>query len=501
MGPNKFKCPVGVCKAVVNNIPIDGICVAQNVCQAVNVPGLFGGNSLIQSLGPLMQGVGLVLGLLNQGGGGGGGTGTGTATGAGTVCTTYTPVNDQSLVDTTPCTYYVPGSGTGTGTGTGTGGTGCSTLDQLLNNCDGTGTGTGTGGTSTTTPANTNPVTAALSASPTSGAAPLSVAIILSDTSPTCPHASVGLKFGDDSPVVVVFDGTTSCTRPAQRFTHVYQKTGSYKILLVTEAGIPVRSVTVTVMPEGTAGGVTTTGINSDIGATPVVQFPTQQSNTTAGPTGGVQVFGTGATFVASSQDGKTNSVTSGFYGSSGSQQGVIGNLCVSRPWATNFLSYIIPPSFFDSLCSSRGYQVGTPAPAPAVTQTTSASQQQVQLTQTKPTTQPTTQTPVVTTPSNMPTVTIWAVPASVSLGSRASIFWSVTDPANVIQSCTETSPDGSFSHNQTKTSPTQTTAEMLRNKTGGSTVPITSATTYTMSCVTFDGQHVTNFVTVNIAL
>ena len=63
--------------------------------------------------------------------------------------------------------------------------------------------------------------------------------------------------------------------------------------------------------------------------------------------------FGGGVTIYARSRSGGTE--VSGFFGGSSS-----GGLCQSRPWASNFLSYVIPPSFFDGLCSIAGFSSGT---------------------------------------------------------------------------------------------------------------------------------------------
>jgi hypothetical protein len=78
--------------------------------------------------------------------------------------------------------------------------------------------------------------------------------------------------------------------------------------------------------------------------------------------------------------------------------------------------------------------------------------------------------------------VDIWAVPASVPLGARTTVFWNTENVTN----CTETSPDGNF--NQT-------------SLTGGAaTVPLTGPTVFTISCL--DSQHnpTTNYITVRIS-
>jgi len=194
------------------------------------------------------------------------------------------------------------------------------------------------------------------------------------------------------------------------------------------------------------------------------------------GISGDIKILGNGATILAGSTDVTSNTTVAGFYGAdtfNSQPLGLVANLCISRPWATNFLSAIIPPTFFDGLCSLRGYQVGQPQPAasaPAVSFTQSAPQ--------------TAAAPVATTTSDVqPKADIWASPASVTLGSRTSVFWD----SQGVTSCTETSPDGSFS---------QATLSG-----GASTVPITGATTFTISCITADGSHVTDDVTVNLSI
>lgn len=199
------------------------------------------------------------------------------------------------------------------------------------------------------------------------------------------------------------------------------------------------------------------------------------------GVRGDIQLLSGGATFVAGTRDEAKNTEIAGFYGAAttlGEQPtGLVARLCQSRPWADNFLSAIISPSFFDSLCVWRGYKVGE----------TVAVQPQVTVTQTKP--QPVqpakTVTPATTTPTqNVPAkVDVWAVPASVPLGSRTSVFWNTQGVTN----CTVSSPDGSFS---------QTTLSG-----GASTVPLTGATTYTISCLDASGAPVTDYVTVTLSI
>lgn len=225
------------------------------------------------------------------------------------------------------------------------------------------------------------------------------------------------------------------------------------------------------VLTQTTASATTTVAATS----APVI-VPTGTSTIKPGVSGDIQVMGSGATVLAGSTDVSSNTTVAGFYGSdtfSGQPQGLVGQLCQNRPWASNFLSKIIPAGFFDGLCTLRGFQVGLPqptAPAPVVTVTQSAP---------KPVSAPV----APTTSTVAPKATIWASPASVPLGSRTSVFWS----SQGVTGCTETSPDGSFS---------QATLQG-----GGSTVPITGATTFTISCVAPDGTHVTDDVTVNLSI
>ncbi|MBP9757815.1 MAG: hypothetical protein KBD06_04395, partial [Candidatus Pacebacteria bacterium] len=159
-----------------------------------------------------------------------------------------------------------------------------------------------------------------------------------------------------------------------------------------------------------------------------------------------------------------------------------VSTMCINRPWSKNFLSYIIPPSFFDSLCTWRGYAVGgaTTTTKP-VTPAAPITNGTVKTTVTK-TTGATTSKATTTAPITAK-VDIWASPTTVPLGARTSIFWNTQG----VTECIETSPDGSF---------TQTSL-----KGGASTVPLTAPTTFTISCVAPNGAHITDSVVVQIAL
>jgi len=271
--------------------------------------------------------------------------------------------------------------------------------------------------------------------------------------------------------------------------------------LISNPANLSLASTTQTVVKnaDGTVSTTTTYSffgaqITVPNGATPsagdFTSFTTIANIISGGPGGDLQIGGNGATFSSSNRDFQNNTAVSGFFGANttvgAGPQSVAAWLCHTRPWANSIFSRIISASFFDSLCAKRGYQVGMPpAPprpvAPVLTQTPVRAATKPAA---KPATAPTVQTPTPpAVPAVPPRVQIWAVPASVSIGSRTSIFWS----ARGVASCIETSPDGSFH---------QTTLSG-----GASTVPLTSATTYTISCLTPDGTPATAFFTVKMAI
>lgn len=198
-----------------------------------------------------------------------------------------------------------------------------------------------------------------------------------------------------------------------------------------------------------------------------------------SGTQGNIEIRGEGATVIANARDVQANTEVAGFYGGdtfgTTQPQGIVAKMCQSRPWAGAVVSFIIPPSFFDSLCAWRGYQVGIPIPP-------SPAQQTVIIRQEGPA-QNTTQPASTTSSTIPPEVDIWAVPAKVTLGGRTSIFWNTKG----VVSCNETSPDGSFNENSLSG--------------GASTVPLSGPTTFTISCLTPDGKPVTDYVTVNLAI
>ncbi len=338
----------------------------------------------------------------------------------------------------------------------------------------------GSTGTSSTNPS--------FSATPMSGSTPLSVTFAgnaQQDCSGTNPTEIVTVAFGDGNTASV-----PSCAAFSQTYT--YQFAGAYVAQLEIGDGSGTVSAigNITINISGTTGSTasTTSGNTSATAPTFILASSTLNLATTGGiplqpgVTGNIQLTSNGGTILANGTDLANNTEVAGFYGSDtfGSQgpQGIVGQLCQSRPWAGSFVSALIPPTFFDNLCSLGGYQVGAPPP-PTLQQTV------VQTPNTETAAAPT--TPAASAQPSVPAIppqaTIWAVPASVSLGARTSIFWNTQG----VNNCTETSPDGSF--NQTS----------LYGS--ASTVPLTGPTTFTISCLSPGGSPVTNYVTVNLSI
>jgi len=211
------------------------------------------------------------------------------------------------------------------------------------------------------------------------------------------------------------------------------------------------------------------------------VQAPAQALTFVAqsGDRGGIQLTSTSATIQAGVRNAGLNTETAGFFGSNASQgsppQNIIERICLVRPWQSPLIAAGISNALFDNLCLSKSLQVGVSpsAASPTPKATTPAA---------APAAKPAAQTQP-TGPYVAPQVSIWASPASVPVGSRTSIFWT----AKGVDSCLETSPDGSFNGTSLYGS--------------AATVPLSAATVFTISCVAPDGSHVTDSVTVNLAI
>lgn len=202
---------------------------------------------------------------------------------------------------------------------------------------------------------------------------------------------------------------------------------------------------------------------------TPLNQ-PLSQQLPASGLHGDIRSFGKGVTIYATSRN--NNTVVAGFYGSSSTA----GRMCQSRPWAKNFLSYVIPSSFFDNICAWAGYPTGVIQGAGGVnTSSGTVRNTSVGAPRSGGTTQ-------VTNPQQAQ-AKIWARPTSVSIGGRTTIFWTSQN----VTACTESSSDGNFSGSSTSG--------------GASTVALSGPVTFTINCRSIDGEPVSNSTTVTIGI
>lgn len=280
---------------------------------------------------------------------------------------------------------------------------------------------------------------------------------------PNCPAGTRAVSGGRDA---------KGCTRPD---TCSASTTISFTVSSSTDTGNPPN--------------VSTNTLNNNTNTTPTTRINFKTNAKTGGltvPPGGmsgdIKEGEGGATAIGGLRDTEKNVEVAGFYGTEtfGGQQskGVVASWCQNRPWASNFLSKITGPTFFDSICERLGYQVGMPPAAPAP-ETTLQQQPKSGGSATKNSAATTT----ATAPTIPPKVDIWAVPVSVAIGARTSVFWN----SQGVSDCVETSPDGGFSHSSVSG--------------GASTQPITHETVFSISCLAPDGTPVTDSVTVNLKI
>jgi hypothetical protein len=479
-GKNTANCPPGICTDTTNGFSTQGICAAAGKCQAVTT----GGKGVDQGLQALGQILGKLMSALSSGSGSGSSSPSPTTSG----CTSsYYYTSNSSLIGVDPCALYQAGATCTDTTATnygasaactyGTGATSSSSAQSLLDSLTGS-TGTPTGSTGDT-----------LTATPSSGSAPLAVTF---STIPSATDLSpFTINFGDGSSAQPLAEaactsGAGSCTYQAN---YTYTTAGTFDATVLDVDGDTLSSATVTVTnPNGsTAGSSGLTQVLQNLGGllagttTPQLPGTGQSSPNFPGVLGNILLENNGATIFASTVNSANNSESSSFFGSDtlGAQpQSVASQLCQNRPWASNFLADVIPPSFFDSLCQWGGYQVGQLPQQTAPTQPQVTLSQQAQTQQTTPAVQ----TQSTTTPAVPAQATITAEPASVPLGARTSIFWN----SQGVTQCTETSPDGSFSENSLSG--------------GAATVPITGPTTFSIYCLDPNGNPVTNDVTVEVS-
>lgn len=244
------------------------------------------------------------------------------------------------------------------------------------------------------------------------------------------------------------------------------------------------KSETYTEDTKGTAKSSTHT--ESTVKITPNVltgKTDVGKGRTEGGTYGDIVVTEKGGTIYAGSRDVEKNVEVAGFFGGdtiSEKVQGAVAGMCQKRPWAGSIISYVLPATFFDGLCTWRGYEVGEPPPDASDVLPPAAPIAPI-TTQTK--------TSIKTPPKSPPVqgqpktkVDIWAVPMTVSLGARASVFWNTTG----VESCEITSSEGNFDENKLSG--------------GSATVPLTRSTTFRISCVTSDQINLTDEVTVSIS-
>ena len=208
----------------------------------------------------------------------------------------------------------------------------------------------------------------------------------------------------------------------------------------------------------------------------PVPTAPAGQNQTPSpqsGAKGNIQLTSTSATIQAGVRDVARNTESVGFFGSNFSQgaqpKGLVERMCLLRPWQNPQISYGIPTSLFDNLCSSKGLRVGVLPGASTPALPSASAQAKAGAIASS------------TVPTNPPKVDIWAVPASVAVGSRTSIFWNTKGAS----SCTLSSSDGNFS------------AETVSGN--SASAPLTGSTFFFISCIAPDGSRANGYVKVNI--
>jgi hypothetical protein len=378
----------------------------------------------------------------------------------------YYYTSNTSLIGSDPCALYQAGSGTSCNDPTATNfgaQTACTysnststSANDLLNALNGTNV-SGSG---------------SLSATPATGAAPLSVTF----TSSPVSSGTYTIDPGDGGGAVTLTSSGCASSNCIYTGTYTYATAGTYTATLSDQNGNSVGTASIAVTNPGGPGTAAGSGLGQIIGNIGNFLLGSSSTGQTAsnlpGILGNILLDQNGATIFASTV--ANNSAIGGFYGSNtvgGQPRGIAAQLCVGRPWASNFLANIIPPSFFDGLCQLSGFQVGQLQP-----------QNPPQVTLTQQPKAPPKQAATSSAPTVAPQAVIWAEPAAVPLGARTSIFWN----SQGVTECTESSPNGSF------------TEESLSG--AAATVPITESTTFTISCTDPSGNPITGYVIVSIS-
>ena len=350
----------------------------------------------------------------------------------------------------------------------------------------------------------TDTTNATLTVVPESGVAPLNVKFTITDVSTSCPRSEIILSAGDGSAPVTALPATVTCIgiTPAV-LNYTYRNAGTFTAFIGNASNKQVlKGVVITVTPGNanttqppltaplTTPTASTVNVSSSLlnlansGNTAVAAPRTVQSGTW----GDIQANASGVTITAGAHDKDGRTGVGGFYGYDAvpgiQPQDLAKQMCAARPWGNSSATAIIPPSFYDSICTARGYKVGVAAPASSAG-TGAASKSSAPPSATKTPSKTATSTgpkgpTAVTVP---PKVYITAVPSSVKLGSRTSIFWNAVG----VKACLITSPDGSFSGNTLYGA--------------ASTVALTGETVFSIVCIKPDDSQITNFVKVKIAI
>lgn len=516
-GPNMFMCP---CFDVTNKFQTMGQCISMLTCKATGTSDGKGPDQGLSKLGEMLGQ--LLQQMMKKDEGGGqppGGTPT-TPTGS-TGCTgTPFQTSDVSQL-TNPCAQYVPQNPI-TDPIANPNAT-CDAMSQLLGTCN-TGTNSNTNPILTTpssttktcapvsvgctagftaksvsgtdaqgcalpmqcVPLNSNATSSgpAFAATPASGKVPLSVVFAAIRMAP----GTYSIDVGDGSGGIETAQQSCGADGCAYAAAYVYIEAGSYSAKLQKD-GQTIAVATVQVAPgsatsiiggkpSANAGqgfgslGELTAGAPPFSNSLVVLSRLASGNPDLLGSFGDFRFFNGGVTLYGGTTTG--NRGISSFYGqSNGNPQGLAAGLCKARPWT--LISAILPTSFFDNLCIKAGYGPQAVKPQTPVVQL--QQKPSVPATTTRP-------TQTVNVPQGIqPKVSIWAVPQTVQLNSRTSIFWTTQG----VRDCTVTSPDGSF--------------EQHSLSGGASTVPLVAATVFSISCLDNAGNPVTSYTTVQLAI
>lgn len=383
----------------------------------------------------------------------GGGRGSGTCDALSQLIGACSPANPASLTGGAGATNAGGNAGNGTApaggaTGTGTGSTNCDVFSQILGLCNksgGTGANTNPGantGTKATNAGNTTNT-----GNTNTGGAGTGVTTAGSGRTGVGEGVTVGSTDtgGGSTPPVSAADS------PGMRLGQILNpfSSGAQNAEIRPEAPTPLQ-------------------VSSSIVNGGAIRLPD-------GRVGTIVVTDKGVTIVASVRADTGDSAVAGFFGRSGKGGLSLGaRICASRPWSSGFISKIIPPSFFDGICSAVGNKAGVTAAHTDRETTTPRSTERIVISQVNLPQASTTDPDTLN-----PQVNIWAQPPTVRLGARTNIYWTSTD----VKTCAVTGP--SFSE-----------GALLG---GAATVPLSEDSLFTIRCVTAGGKMVTKSVRVSI--